>query len=460
MTDKEKISNLLEEFKSFRAETTKIISDLRKEVHVLKERLRKYENQKNSRNSSIPPSQDPNRKTKTLRKKSNKKVGGQLGHKGNKLSKIDTPDKIIFHDITECSCCNSKLPEDGIKKSRQVFDLPKIKIEVTEHQIVTKICGNCGKKNKSNFPEYLVQEAQYGNNIKAFCVYAHSYQVIPYARSSEFIYDLTGHRISVGSIANFQAKCFEKLASFEIETKKALLQSAVLHADETGVRVDGKLGWFHVLSTDLLSFFGYHKKRGKEAINEFNIIPLFNGNLVHDRFSPYFSYACEHSLCNAHILRELQYLWESKKLKWARNISVLLAGVHHKIKQGKIYIEKDYQRILSAFEKLIAPTIENYNSIYTKTKEEKLAFALKKHKHLFLKFIKHKVVPFDNNQAERDLRMMKVKQKVSGCFRKSEYAEYFARIKSYISTLKKNEQEILLQILNAFQNKAYYPNSG
>jgi transposase len=456
LSDKELIQQLLRNFALLKAENIA----LRNEIVILKEKLSKYENPKNSTNSSVPPSQDPNRKTRSLRKKSNKKVGGQVGHKGSKLSKVENPNQVIFHDITECSCCNSKLPEDGVVKSRQIFDLPKIKIEVTEHQVVTKVCGNCGKKNKSNFPKYLVQEAQYGDNIKAFSVYAHSYQIIPYGRSAEFIYDLTGHRISVGTLANFQAKCYESLGDFENEIKKELLQSEVLHADETGVKVEGKLGWFHVLSTDLLSFFGYHKKRGKEAINEFNIIPLFNGNLVHDRFSPYFSYACEHSLCNAHILRELQYLWESKKLKWARNISVLLAGVHHKIKKGKIYLEKDYLKILGNFEKLIAPTIENYNSVYTKTKEEKLAFALEKHKHLFLKFIKDKIVPFDNNQAERDLRMMKVKQKVSGCFRSPDYAEYFARIKSYISTLKKSEQEILLQIFNTFQNNAFYPNSG
>ena len=312
MSDKEIILQLLTEFSILRKENIK----LRNEIVLLKEKLSKYESPKNSTNSSVPPSQDPNRKTKSQRKKSNKKVGGQVGHKGSKLSKVENPDQVILHDITKCTCCNATLPGDGIVKSRQIFDLPKIKIEVTEHQVVTKVCANCGKKNKSNFPEHLVQEAQYGNNIKAFCVYAQSYQVLPYARTAEFIYDLTGHRISVGSLANFQVKCFENLENFENEIKKSLLQSPVLHADETGVRVDGKLGWFHVLSTDLLSFFGYHKKRGKDAINEFNIIPLYNGNLVHDRFSPYFSYACEHSLCNAHILRELQYLWESKKLKW------------------------------------------------------------------------------------------------------------------------------------------------
>jgi len=460
LTDKEKISNLLEEFRSFKKETAKIISDLQKEVYVLKEKLNKYENPKNSGNSSIPPSQDPNRQTRGLRKKSGKKAGGQPGRKGCKLMKSEHPDKIIFHNITTCECCETKLPQKGEIKSRQIFDIPSIKIEVTEHRTITKICGNCGKKNKSSFPKELVQEAQYGNNIKAFTVYLQNYQMLPFARCSELIYDLTGHKISVGSLANFQAKCFENLKDFETRTKQTLLRSAILHADETGVRVNGKLGWFHVLSNEESSFFGYHPKRGKEAINDFDIIPLYNGNLVHDRFSPYFSYDCQHSLCNAHILRELQYLWESKSLKWARNLSNLLSGVHRKMKFGKTYSDMDYQRILRDYEKSIEPIIKKYNPIYTKTKEEKLAFALEKHKCLFLKFIKTKEVPFDNNQAERDLRMMKVKQKISGCFRNPEYAQYFARARSYISTLKKNNQEVLLNILNAFEEIAFLPDFG
>jgi len=315
-------------------------------------------------------------------------------------------------------------------------------------------------KKQIYFPKDLVQEAQYGNNIKAFGVYLQNYHMIPYARCVELIYDLTGHKLSVGSLANFQSKMYNQLDEFEKDIKTLLLQSPVLNADETGIRINGKLNWMHLASTELLSFFGYHQKRGKEAINDFNIIPLYNGNLVHDRFSPYFSYDCEHSLCNAHILRELLYLWESKQIRWVKDLSNLLVNVHHKEKYGKKFTEQNYRNILKRWETLIKPTIENYNKVYTKTKEEKLAFALEKHKHLFLKFIKKKEVPFDNNQAERDLRMIKVKQKVSGCFRESDYAKYFARIRSYITTLKKNQQEMLVNILNAFEQNYFLPNSG
>ena len=433
---------------------------LKRENALLTDKLSRYENPKNSSNSSVPPSQDPNRQTKSLRKKSNKKVGGQKGHKGSKLLKIKNPDKIILHDITQCASCQSQLPKEGEIKSRQLFDLPKIKMEVTEHQTITKVCRNCGNKNKSNFPKALVQQAQYGNNIKAFAVYLQNYQMVPFKRCSELINDLTGHKISEGSLANFQIKSYENLENYETAVKKILLKSSVLHADETGIRLNGKLHWMHVLSNESLSYFGCHQKRGKQAIDDFNIIPLYNGNLVHDRFAPYFSYRCQHSLCNAHILRELQYLWETKKLKWVRNLSHLLIGIHHRIKQGKIYAIKEYETTVKKFEKLINPTIQNYNKVYSKTKEEKLAFALEKHKHLFLKFIKEKEVPFDNNQAERDLRMIKVKQKISGCFREPNYADYFARIRGYITTLKKNKQNVLLNIQKAFDGNPFSPEFG
>jgi len=244
LTDKEIITNLLG-----------IISDLRKEIKIIKENLSKYENPKNSKNSSVPPSQDAYRKTKSLRKKSNKKVGGQNGHKGSRLLKIDRPDKVILHDISVCECCQSQLPDVGEIKSRQVFDIPEIKIEVTEHQTITKICGNCGIQNKTNFPKDLIQEAQYGNKIKAFIVYLQNYHMLPFKRCSELIKDLTGQNISEGSLVNFQAKSYKNLESYETEVKKILLKSKVLHADETGVRLNGKLHWMHVISNPLIVKF-------------------------------------------------------------------------------------------------------------------------------------------------------------------------------------------------------------
>lgn len=453
MIDKQILQKLLQDFDALKKEHIRVL----KYVAELEDKLSKYENPKNSKNSSIPPSQDPNRETRSLRKKSNKKVGGQKGHKGSKLNKVPNPDKIIIHDISQCECCNSLLPDGGEVKSRQIFDIPKIKIKVTEHRILIKKCTNCGAKNKSNFPDDLVQEAQYGNQIKSLGVYLQNYQMIPYARCVELLYDLTGHRLSGGSLANFQSKMFNQLDTFESEIKTLLLQSPILHGDESGMKVNGNGNWMHVASNKFYSHFGFHKKRGQEAIDSFNIIPLYNGTLVHDRFSSYFKYQCEHSLCNAHILRELLYLWEIKKINWAKDTSNILVNLHHNQKLGKEFTEKNYQNILKRWEDLVAPAISGYNDLYKKTKEERLAFALEKYKHLFLKFIKEKEVPFDNNQAERDLRMIKVKQKISGCFREYSYGEYFARIRSYISTLKKNDKNILQNIQLAMNNDEFFP---
>jgi transposase len=453
LIDKQILQKLLHDFEALK----KVNIRLSKRISELEEQLSKYENPKNSKNSSIPPSQDPNRETRSLRKKSNKKVGGQKGHKGSKLNKVPNPDKIILHDISQCECCNALLPEEGEVKSRQIFDIPKVEIKVTEHRIIIKKCTSCGTKNKSEFPEYLVQEAQYGNQIKSLGVYLQNYQMIPYARCVELLFDLTGHRLSGGSLANFQSKIHNQLGNFESEIKTLLLQSPVLHADETGMKLNGEGNWMHVASNKSLSHFGFHKKRGQEAIDSFNIIPLYNGTLIHDRFSPYFKYNCKHSLCNAHILRELLYLWDAKELNWTKDISNLLVNLNHEQKHGKEFTEKNYQNILKRWEQLIAPTISGYNKIYKKTKDEKLAFALEKRKHLFLKFIKEKEIPFDNNQAERDLRMIKVKQKISGCFREHSYGEYFARIRSFISTLKKNEKNILQNIQLAMNNDDFFP---
>lgn len=363
MTDKEIISDLLEELKVFKEETSLIILGLQQEVRTLKEKLGKYENPKNSTNSSVPPSQGPIRQTNSLRKKSNKKVGGQKGHKGSKLRKVSNPDSIILYDITHCDCCQSILPKDGAVRPRQIFDIPKIEIQVTEHRIVAKKCAKCGAKNKSGFPEALVQEAQYGNRIKSFGVYLQNYQMIPYARCAELIDDLTGHRLSVGSLANFQAKMHSGLDAFEREVKKGLLLSPIIHVDETGIRLNGKLDWMHVASNELFSFFGYHSKRGSEAMDFFDIPPKYKGTAIHDRFSSYFKYDCGHGLCNAHILRELQFIYESKKSKWAKDLSNLLVNAHHKQKQGVAFTEKQYLNILKRFEELIGPTIQNYNKV-------------------------------------------------------------------------------------------------
>jgi len=278
------------------------IASLNQEVELLK---KGYFPKKDSSNSSIPPSKDENRpkRTQSQRLKGNRKPGGQKGHKGSKLNMVVNPDRIIVHDIKTCGHCQSQLPETLSQyESRQVFDLPPIAIEVTEHRAMVKKCERCGKNTKAPFPENLVQKAQYGNSIKAFTAYLQNYQMLPFSRCAELINDLTGHTLSKGSLSNFQQTCYDKLESYQQQIKTLLLCSKVLHADETGIKVNGNNHWVHVISTRFLSFFGAHPKRGKEAMNEMGVLNQYRGTLIHDRFSSYFSYQCDHGLCNAHIL--------------------------------------------------------------------------------------------------------------------------------------------------------------
>ena len=458
LTDKQLLAQLVEEFALFKKEAERIIGDLQKENASLKEGLAKYENPKNSGNSSTAPSQDPFRKTKSLRGRSNRPRGGQKGHKGSKLRMTGTPDVVAVHDVDRCSCCGNGLEGSPHRyDARQVFDIPPITVQVTEHRRSHRTCGNCGAQNSGTFPKGLVQEAQYGNNLKSLCVYLQNYQMLPFARCSELISDLTGHHISTGSLSNFQRQCFDRLQDYEQNIRQRLLQSPVLHADETGIRLNGKNSWMHVISNGDISFFAHHSNRGKRAMDSIGLLGRYNGTLVHDRFSSYFSYSCGHSLCNAHILRDLVYVEEAFGADWAKRIRELLVRAKRDREKDPGPRTSYYSRVFKKYIGHIRPIIKAYDKKFKKTDEERLAFALEKHKYLFLKFIKQPHIPFDNNQAERDLRMIKVKQKVSGCFRSQDHAQYFARIRGYISTIKKNKEKVLENIQRAFLENPYLP---
>lgn len=461
LTDKDLLLQLSKEFDLFKKETAKVIGDLQRENASLKERLAKYGNPKNSGNSSMAPSQDPFRKTKSLRGRSDRPQGGQKGHKGSKLKMVRRPDRVVVHDVGQCDRCGHGLPKDADRyDTRQIFDIPPIVMQVTEHRRLHKTCGACGKDNMGEFPEGLVQEAQYGNGLKSLCVYLQNYQMLPFARCSEFISDLTGHHISTGSLSNFQRQCSDRLQGYEQNIRQRLLQSPILHADETGVRLNGKNSWMHVISNGDISFFAHHPNRGKLAMDEIGLLGLYKGTLVHDRFSSYFSYNCEHSLCNAHILRDLVHVEETFAADWAKRIRELLIRAKKDREKDPGLKASYYSKVFKKYVGLIRPVIRAYDEKFKKTDEERLAFALEKHKYLFLKFIKQPIVPFDNNQAERDLRMIKVKQKVSGCFRSRAHAQYFATIRGYITTIKKNRGKVFHNIQKAFLENPYLPISN
>ena len=289
---------------------------LRAEVKELRGKLAK-----NSQNSSKPPSTDGYQKPKpkSLRKPSGKKSGGQKGHPGARPERVENPDHTIIHPVLNCQECGHSLQQTPAfgHRGRQVIDLPPLKLEVTEHQVERKVCPGCGSQNEAVFPAEAKTSVQYGSRIKSLLVYLNQYQLLPYERTVQFVEDLFSRTISQGTLYAWNKACFQQLESTEERIRQAILASPVVHFDETGIRKQGKLHWLHAASSEQLTFYGLHARRGKEAMDELEILPHYTGCAVHDHWKSYFSFSCKHSLCNAHHLRELTYLAEQEKLDWA-----------------------------------------------------------------------------------------------------------------------------------------------
>jgi transposase len=428
----------------------------------------------NSSNSSKPPSTD-NKLTKNREKKAfktRKKRGGQVGHKGKTLKISEEPDVVNVLTANYCECCHNFLDETKAVKieKRQVFDLPDIKINITEFQSHTKVCPKCKKVNKPSFPEGINAQIQYGDNLKSFVSYCNTYQMMPYERISELIEDLTSHKISTGVIYNFLNKHYNVLEDFENDVKEKLLKEDVIHSDETGINIKAKLHWIHVASSKKLTYYMLHQKRGAKAMDEMGILPNYQGIAVHDHWKPYNRYECEHSFCNAHILRELNGVTQRNDVKWSENMHSLLLkmkkAVHKAKNRDKNHLTmdqiakftKNYKKIIKAAKNYYPITNKNNQKARGRPKQEKgknLLDRLLKYQNETLRFLNDFRVPFTNNLAERDLRMIKVKEKISGSFASFFGGEMFCRIRSYISTLKKNNISVLKGLRDALNGKAY-----
>ena len=425
------------------------IAELEKRIEELEAQLKQ-----NSRNSSRPPSADIFKpKPKSLRKKSGRKPGGQNNHEGKTLKMVKDPDEIISHLVLKCKCGHSLRTIKPLKiVRRQEFEIPPTKIKVIEHQAEVKICPVCGKKTVGEFPSYVTNPVQYGPNFKSEVMYLKDELMLPFEKASTYFKDKYNQKISPATILNICMEAYESLDKFENEVEENLIQSPVLHADETGLRVLGNRWWLHTIGNERLTLYAVHQKRGSKAVDDIGIIPKFKGILVHDFWATYFRYDCKHSLCNAHIMRELEGIVDGYKQKWAGKMKDLFEDVYNCIfvqnkrnQEKLIEFKQIYQTILKeGFEENPPPVRPDgkKRGRIKKSKPLNLLMRLDEYREDILRFMYNSIVPFTNNLAERDVRMMKVQQKISGTFRSREGAEIFCRIRGYISTVRKNGKSV------------------
>ena len=402
-----------------------------------------------SNTGHIPPSQDPHRSRASKGNKGTKrKPGGQPGHKGSTIEQVTNPEEVVNIRIDRRALPKGKRYTRVEDETRQVIDI-KITRHVTEYRAEV-LEDEGGQRYVAEFPPGVTRHVQYGAEFKSEIVYFDTYQLLPFARIQEHFKDQVNIGVSQGTIWNAAVQAYELLDSFEEVAKKQLQRAEYGHFDETGINIGGKLYWLHSASNEHWTFCAPHRKRGKVAMDEIGVLPEFEGRACHDHWKAYFQYEqCIHVLCNAHHLRELEWIVENEGKDWAQQMQQFLLDTNEMvIKAGgvlskRIQIERRerYRTILHQAQK---DCPEEDNKIPGKkrkqkqSKERNLIKRLKEFENETLRFMCDPLAPFTNNQGERDIRMSKVQQKISGCFRSFDGAKIFCRIRSYISTCKKN----------------------
>jgi transposase len=430
----------------------------------------------NSRNSHKPPSSDGYNKPspKSLREKSNRPSGGQPGHPGQTLAKVDHPDHVVVHRLRRCPCgCGASLCRRPVVRhdTRQVFDLPPQKLIVTEHRVEVKVCPATGREVSASFPDGVDAPTQYSPRFNALLVYWRVQQMIPLDRITQMVADLFNAPLSEGTVQNAVTAAFRALEIFETRVANLVAQASIVHADETGLRVAGKLHWLHVAGTKFLTWYGVSRKRGIEAIQHFAVLTRFSGRLIHDCLAAYFQLHCRHGLCNAHLLRELLFLADVQKQSWAKDMFLLLRRMHRAVQSQK---ERDGPAVAVQLNAWTAKFQDVLRQGFAEnpfpprtgpkrrgrpkhTKAQNLLLRLQEHELSVLAFLHDSRTPFTNNQAEQDLRMMKVQQKISGTFRTFQGAQMFARIRAYLSTVRKNNRDVFQETVAAVSGSPFIP---
>lgn len=460
------IDQLTEDFERDPRKGAELVLSLLDRCEKLEERVKSL--QSNSRNSSKPSSSDVGKPNpKSQRKKSGKKPGGQPGHKGSTLELTDNPDHIVINEFEPDSLCrNCGAPlsvdqHDCEHERRQVIDLPAIRFETTEYRSPRIICQECEAINTAPFPEEVKARIQYGSSIQATALYLGTYQMIPYERLQELFEVLFNCPLSQGTLANFIKKGGAQAEIAAMDIHALIKASPLIHGDETGCRVHGQRHWLHVASTNELTYFMIHQKRGFEALEAMSILNGYKGRVIHDYYQSYYRYQdCEHNQCNAHITRELTYIHEEMKQDWAGDMKDLILEAKslrdredRREPGGRKGIgEKTRHRIQDRYADIILKgystnpepkTIPGKRGKPKRGKALNLLHRLENEYEEIMGFFEYEGIPFDNNQAERDLRMMKIREKISGTFRSDEHTAAFANIRSVISTLKKQGASVL-----------------
>lgn len=431
---------------------------------------------KNSKNSHKPPSSDGLKKPPTKKGKSKGKAGGQKGHAGTTLRKSDKPDRVVEHGPEQCEWCGTNLVEvaGAVIGRRQEIEIPEKPIEVIEHQCLQKECPHCGANNKGQWPEHIRGNVQYGRRFKALWVYLLNYQLLPYERTGDLLNVLFGYQPGGGTLTQAQQQAYEVLAPVEAEIKAAIRGSPNSHSDETGMRVEGQTQWLHVWSTETHTYYYWSQHRGKQAHQADGLLPQYQGILMHDAYAAYFALECQHALCNAHLLRDLQALSEADPSQaWPRHLMRLLQTAWAMVKQAKAdgltqLSSRNQERILALFDRIVG-SADRQTPRNLRQPAQKGRVAQSSHRNLLDRLLDHKVaylrfvtdfrIPFDNNLAERDLRMCKLQQKISGCFRTETGADLFCRIRGYISTVRKQGHHLLSALVSLFSNSPFFPQS-
>jgi transposase len=447
---------------------------LREQMEQILRRLREVEGYlaKDSHNSSKPPSSDSvARKRGKQRQRSGKKTGGQPGHVGRTLLQVVSPDEVVRHRPTVCAHCQQELSAvpSSVTERRQVHDLPEVRLLVQEHQVEEVRCPACGWRNEGSFPRGVEAPTQYGPNMRAVAVYVQQYQLVPLGRTCELLEDMYDCRVSEGTLAAWVQQAAERLGPTVERIADWLSVGRLQHGDETSMRVGGKRQWVHVNSTRWLTHLAWHPKRGKRALEAIGIWPRFGGRAMRDRWVSYDQYACAHSICGAHLLRDCTYVHEQEHQDWAGEMYDLLLDMHAAADEWRQrgarcvpayerdeWVARYFEILASGFAAQPPPAREAVPKRRGRQKQsaaKNLLDDLLRRADQVLAFLDDLRIPFTNNQAEQDLRMVKVQQKIAGTFRSDAGATAFCRIRSYLSTMRKQGHSMLTALAAVFAGK-------